>query len=50
MLKLFTGSQPAKLMQAIERDDADALAKLLRKATPQRCQQDYQIRQQFLGA
>ncbi|MCP8689472.1 ankyrin repeat domain-containing protein [Marinobacterium sedimentorum] len=34
MLKLFTGSQPAKLMQAIERDDADGLAKLLRKATP----------------
>lgn len=33
MLKRFTGSQPARLMQAIERDDADALAKL-HKTTP----------------
>jgi ankyrin repeat protein len=34
MLKLFTGSHATRLAQAIERDDADALAKLLRKASP----------------
>ncbi|ANG64363.1 hypothetical protein A8C75_19035 [Marinobacterium aestuarii] len=34
MLKLFTGSPATRLAQAIERDDADGLAKLLRKATP----------------
>ncbi len=32
MLKLFRNPQTAKLVRAIERDDADALARLLRKA------------------
>lgn len=32
MLKFLTGSSATKLAQTIERDDADALAKLLRKA------------------
>ncbi|UTW11488.1 hypothetical protein [Marinobacterium rhizophilum] len=34
MLKLLTGSPATRLIQAIERDDADALAKWLRKASP----------------
>jgi ankyrin repeat protein len=35
MLKLFTGSPATRLTQAIERDDADALTKWLRKASPE---------------
>ncbi len=34
MFKLFSNSTAARLAQAIERDDADALAKVLRKASP----------------